>query len=158
MITCTFEDGGKAALRHVCVDALVVRGDEILLVKRATHLLEGNKYCLPGGYLDRDETTIEAVKREVLEETGYEVHNPKLFQMNDNPFRTAEDRQNISFIFLVEIGEQVGVHDHEVQEARWFNLSELPNESDIAFDHADTINLYKQYMTKRFSLPHLTSS
>ena len=72
MITCKFEDAGDALLRHVAVDALVIKNNTILLVKRADFLLEGGKYCFPGGYLDRDETLKEGVLRELQEETGYQ--------------------------------------------------------------------------------------
>lgn len=74
MINCQFENGNKASLRHVTVDSIVLNEnrDSILLVKRASHLSNPNKYALPGGFLGRDENTETAAKREVLEETGYQ--------------------------------------------------------------------------------------
>lgn len=74
MINCQFENGNKASLRHVTVDSIVLNEnrDSILLVKRAPHLSNPNKYALPGGFLGRDENTETAAKREVLEETGYQ--------------------------------------------------------------------------------------
>ena len=71
MINCEFENGNKASLRHVVVDNLVLKDGKILLVKRTGKLLEGGKWGLAGGYVDRDETVKEAAKREILEETGY---------------------------------------------------------------------------------------
>src|SRR5205823_747049 len=56
VIACTFEDGRRAALRHVVVHAVVEQHGTLLLVKRAGHLLEGGKWGLPGVFLDRDET------------------------------------------------------------------------------------------------------
>ena len=74
MITCQFEKGHKANLRHVCVNALVLKDNQVLLGKRGTvkgeKILEFGKWGLIGGFLDRDETLEEGLKREVLEESG----------------------------------------------------------------------------------------
>lgn len=153
MITCKFEDGGTGTLRHVVVDALVIKEGKILLVRRASHLLEGGKLCLPGGYLDRNETTIEGVMREVKEETGYEGVSAILFQLNDNPDRKNDDRKNVSFIYIIEVNEQSHQYDNEVTELKWFSLHELPEEKEVAFDHFETIMLYKKYYTQPFGLP-----
>ncbi len=142
MIKCTFENGGKADLRHVVVDAMVVKDNKILLVKRAPNLLNGNKYGLIGGFMDRDETLKEAVIREALEETGYRVKVKKLLGIVDNPNRKGEDRQNVAFIFLAEAGEKVGSKDRESTQVTWFDLDTLPAEDEFAFDHYELIRRY----------------
>ena len=71
MITCRFENGRSATLRHVVVHAVVERGGALLLVKRAPTLSEGGKWGLPGGFLDRDERLVDGVLRELREETGW---------------------------------------------------------------------------------------
>ena len=65
MITCTFENGRRASLRHVVVHAVVEKDGALLLVRRAPHLLEGDKWGLPGGFLDRDESLSEGILREL---------------------------------------------------------------------------------------------
>ena len=153
MITCSFENGNKAFLRHVAADALVLRGQEILLVKRASKLIEGGKWGLAGGYMDRDETIRETVEREVLEETGYKVENITLFKIIDNPNRPGEDRQNIAFVFFCHALDKVGQADNESDEQRWFDLSALPPESEMAFDHAASIRDYQEYLKSSGSWP-----
>ncbi len=69
MITCFFEDGGKANLRHITV--------------------------------------------------------------NDNPDRPKEDRQN------------------------WVDLDKIPPLDQIAFDHGEHIELYKNYLKNKFPIPLL---
>ncbi|MBI1862750.1 NUDIX hydrolase [Candidatus Microgenomates bacterium] len=149
MITCKFENGNDASLRHVVVDAIVLNAarDSILLVKRAPHLTNGGKYGLIGGFLDRDETIEQAMIRELMEETGYEGIILKRFQIIDSPDRKNEDRQNVTFVFLVEAGQQTGVADNESTEVRWFKFTELPNESEFAFDHFDSVSAYLQTVT-----------
>lgn len=153
MINCQFENGNKASLRHVTVDAIILNDDksEILLVKRASHLSNPNKYALPGGFLDHDETTEEAVLREVMEETGYKAEVLSLFRVNDNPNRPQEDRQNVTFVFLIEAKEKIKNHDKEITNVSWFKLDKLPSEDQFAFDHYENIQMYIEYASHSHS-------
>lgn len=155
MISCQFENGNKASLRHVTVDSIVLNKnrDSILLVKRAPHLTNPNKYALPGGFLGRDETTENAAKREVLEETGYQTLTIGLFRINDNPNRPKEDRQNVDFVYLLEAGEKVATPDDEVSNVVWFKLDSLPPPEEFAFDHYENIELYLKFLQNPFPLP-----
>ncbi|PIP87870.1 hypothetical protein COW80_03470, partial [Candidatus Beckwithbacteria bacterium CG22_combo_CG10-13_8_21_14_all_01_47_9] len=67
MISCIFEGQTNIVhLRHVVVDALVVKDGQILLVKRGPgSYLEIGKWAMPGGYLEMDETAEQAIVREV---------------------------------------------------------------------------------------------
>src|SRR5579859_2595679 len=142
MIKCSFENGHQALLRHITMVAIIVRDHKILLVKRAAHSLEGNKYALPGGYMNRDETLAQGIAREVHEETGYETASSKLFRIVDNPNRTHEDTQNVDFVFVLEIGEKTGKSDDEIQETKWFPLDQLPSDDEMAFDHLESLRAY----------------
>ncbi|MBT4124516.1 MAG: NUDIX hydrolase [Candidatus Pacebacteria bacterium] len=153
MITCQFENKNKNSLRHVVVDNLVIDGNKILLVKRGPKYSEPNKWALPGGFVDRDETTREAAVREILEETGYQSEVVELFRIIDNPNRPKEDRQNISLIYILKPLKKVGESDHEIANTKWFDLNKLPKESDFAFDHYSNIRIYKIHLQNRFQLP-----
>jgi 8-oxo-dGTP diphosphatase len=155
MISCTFENGNQNSLRHVTVGCLVVKDNEILLGKRAEGLLEPGKWCLLGGYANRDETTVETGIRESMEESGWVVRNLRLLRINDNPNRPHEDRQNIDFIYIADAVEKTGEPDWESAEVRWFPLDALPPSDEIAFDHEDSIQLYKKYLVEKFQLPYL---
>src|SRR5258708_9556765 len=113
MITCTFENGNKASLRHVVIDALVLKDDKLLLVKRTEKLLEGGKWALVGGYVERDENLLQTVEREIGEETGYTVKDITLLCIRHNPDRPHEDRENISFVFFCTAVEKKGESDWE---------------------------------------------
>lgn len=156
MITCIFENGRKSRLRHVTIDALGVDRQRLLLVRRSKNLLlEGDKYALPGGFLNRDETLVQGVLRELKEETGYRGRVVSLFRINSRPDRQGEDRQNVTFVFLVEPTKQESQPDAEVQFVRWFALDSLPDPSEIAFDHWETIELYLDYQNSPRPLPIL---
>ena len=139
MITCAFEDGHPARLRHVVVHAVVEREGALLLVRRAEHLLEGGKWGLPGGFVDRDETVAQGALRELREETGWEGRVTGLLRINSRPDRPAEDRQNVAFDFVIEPLRQVGRPDHESSEVAWIPLDRLP---PLAFDHGETVRAY----------------
>lgn len=153
MITCVFEDGGKGLLRHVVADTLVLRDGKILLVKRATRLLEGGKWGVVGGYMDRNETIKQTVAREVMEETGWEVTDLTLLTIIDAPNRPHEDRQNVAFVYFCTATIKTGEPDDESDEQRWFSWDQLPPSEYMAFDHADHLMLYQKYLKEKFSLP-----
>lgn len=159
MITCTFENKDKANLRHICAQAIVVKDNKILLGKRGSckgrKILESGKWGLFGGFLDRDETLEEGVKREALEESGWEIDNLQLFRINDNPDRPAEDRQNVDIIFLAKAIKKVKDSDEEVTELKWFDIKRLPSKEKIAFDFSEHLELYQRYLKQKFKLPIL---
>ncbi len=155
MITCYFENENKALLRHAVVDVLVLIDNKILLVKRNKQLSEGGKWALPGGYVDRDETLKDAVKRETFEETGYRIKDLTLLRIKDTPNRPHEDKQNIAFVFLCTALEKEGNSDWEVDEQKWFGMESLPDEEEVAFDHYNDIKLYLEYKENKTKIPIL---
>lgn len=159
MINCEFEDGGKASLRHAVVDTIIVKEGKVLLVKRGTFngkpILESGKWALVGGFMERDETIKGTAAREALEETGWEIENLELFRIIDMPARPAEDRQNIAFVVVAEAKQKNEARSEEVREMEWFDLDDLPQREQLAFDHADNLELYKKYLKEKFDLPLL---
>src|SRR5215813_11004413 len=118
MIECTFESGSRASLRHVVVHAIVERDGALLLVRRAPHLSEGDKWGLPGGFLDRDETLSGGVLRELREETGWDGRVSALMRINSRPDRPHEDRQNVAFDFVITPLEKISEPDKRVLSRR----------------------------------------
>lgn len=161
MITCYFENNNKAlkGLRHVTVNAIVINNNQILLGKRGTvkgiKMSEAGKWGLIGGFFDRDENLIQAVRREVFEESGCEIGDITLFRINDSPNRPKEDRQNVDMIFSAKLIKQISKQDEEVTHLEWFPLDNLPPLDEMAFDHGEDIQLYKKYHGKNYILPLL---
>lgn len=161
MITCTFENGNVAnpGLRHVTVGAIVLKDNEVLLGLRGTlhgkPILESGKWSLLGGFFGLNENLESAVKREVMEESGWEIADLQLFRINDNPNRPKEDRQNVDMIFTAKAVVQTGKHDEEVTELKWFPLDALPSAEQIAFDHGEDLELYRSYLSTSRPLPLL---
>lgn len=156
MISCFFEDGNKAkiGLRHVTVGAIAVNEKgEVILVKRGPDVPNPGKYSVPGGFFDRDETTQEAVLRELQEETGLDGKIRCLFHINDNPKRPKEDRQNVDFIYVVDVTGGDIKTDWETVSAEWFTKETLPTEEDFAYDHRNIFLKFFEYQENAFPLP-----
>ena len=62
---------------------LVNRGDEILLQNRIKKDWQG--YTLPGGHIEPGESFVDGVIREMKEETGLDIANPKLCGIKQFP-------------------------------------------------------------------------
>ena len=57
----------------------VFNGDDMLLMKRSAHKrVFPNRYNGVGGHIERDEDPLTSAKREILEETGLNVHDLRL--------------------------------------------------------------------------------
>ena len=68
------------------VGALIINdAQQMLLVKRARDPGQG-LLGLPGGFVDAGETAEQALRREVLEETGLEIRDPKLLITYPNQY------------------------------------------------------------------------
>lgn len=153
MITCTFEKGFTAHLRHVVVHGIVEKEGAILLEKRTGDMLETGKWGLPSGFLNRDETAGQGMLRELKEETGWEGEIISLFRINTKPDRPKEDRQNVALDFLIKPIRKTGEPDHESSKVEWIPIDKLLPLEELAFDHGESIGYYLRYRTKPFPLP-----
>jgi 8-oxo-dGTP diphosphatase len=86
------------------VVAVVMIGRGVLLVRRNIQPGFG-KLALPGGFLDAGETWQEGISRELLEETGFDMH-PDLFKLHH--VASATDKKHVLIFgrspFLPNIG------------------------------------------------------
>jgi ADP-ribose pyrophosphatase YjhB (NUDIX family) len=150
MITCTFENGNIASpgLRHVTVNAIVLKDGKVLLGLRKAvpglTMLETGKWALIGGFFDHGENLVQAVRREVMEESGWEIDNISLFRINDKPDRPKEDRQNVDMIFTCNAVKQVGSHDKEVmiRKSKSLNGSRLMHSRQLKISHLIMARIY----------------
>ena len=133
-------------MRPTCVDAVVLEGNNLLLVKRRFDPFKGY-WVLPGGHVENNETVEEAVIREVKEETGVETKIVSLIGVFSSPDR--DPRHNISIAYLcIPTTTNIQTSD-ETSEVRWFKLSDLPD--DVGFDHKDIISKAVEMLRNLFN-------
>jgi 8-oxo-dGTP diphosphatase len=85
----------------VAVDAIILSEDnKVLLIKRTTEPFKG-MYCLPGGYVGKEELLKDAIKREVKEETGLEIDPVAMLGVYDEIKRDPRHR-TITMTYLLD--------------------------------------------------------
>lgn len=68
---------------ELTVLCLITDGDRVLLQNRIKEDWKG--YALPGGHVEIGESFVDAVIREMKEETGLDIKNPKLAGIKQFP-------------------------------------------------------------------------
>ena len=111
----------------VGIGIVVIKGDTVLLVRRGKPPNVG-AWTLPGGAQEIGETTEQAARRELLEETGLEVDTLHFAATVDNIRRDADGRIRfhytiIDFATRWVSGDPVAATD--VTEAAWAPLDAL---------------------------------
>jgi len=102
------------------VMCLVRRGQEILLA-RSPHFPPG-MYSALAGFVEPGESLEQCLAREVLEETGITIANPRYFASQPWPFPHS---LMIAFVADYARGEITPAPD-EIEDAQWFALDRLP--------------------------------
>ena len=111
----------------LAASAAIVRDGKILVVRRARPPANG-LYTLPGGVVEVGETLMEAVAREVREETALEIEPVALAGFRETIVRDADSRVERHFIILCFASRwRAGdlVLNEELSEARWLDPAEL---------------------------------
>lgn len=109
------------------VGAVVVRGEQVLVVRRANPPLQG-QWSIPGGLVEAGETTREAVIREIREETGLIIEPLELIEVFERILRDSDSRVQYHFVVIdylcrIESGESHPGSD--VSEIRWAGFDDL---------------------------------
>jgi ADP-ribose pyrophosphatase YjhB (NUDIX family) len=128
------------------VRAIIIdEAGDILLQRRTDSGLWG----LPGGSVELDETVLEALKREVVEETSLNVIDAEPMGVYCGPnqkfvYPNGDQVQCFAIAFIVKKWEGHPQADHvEGSEMRFFPSSQLPE--NLVPIHRETIKDYTHY-------------
>jgi 8-oxo-dGTP diphosphatase len=116
------------------VDGVIILNGKIVLIKRKNEPYRGS-FALPGGFVEIGETTEEAVKREVMEETGLLIKILKLVGVYSDLSR--DPRGHTVSVAYLAVGKGKPRADTDAADVGCFDPGNLP---ELAFDHQRIIN------------------
>jgi len=111
----------------LAVSAAIFRTGKVLIVRRARKPALG-VYTLPGGVVEAGETLIDALRREVREETAMEIEPIALAGHREVIARDAQGRIERHFVILPFACRWISGEpklNEELDEARWLAATDL---------------------------------
>lgn len=141
------ENGHQYYLRHLSVDCVIFGFHENELRVLLLKWKDDGPWCLPGGFVQKEETVEESVHRVVKQRTGLDNIFMKQFHVFSNPDRDKKKMQfpyatkdgwlmerfiSIGFYALVEFSKVSPEADAFSSECAWWDIHSVPK---MVFDH-----------------------
>lgn len=127
----------------VAVDAVVFgydpeKGISILLIRRKYEPFQ-KSWALPGGLVGTDESLEDAVRRELLEESGVDVNYLEQLYSFGKPDRDPRNRVvTVTYFGLVRPSDYQLSAQTDAEDVAWHSIDQIPK---LAFDHKTIIDL-----------------
>lgn len=147
-----FKQEAGYATPKVDVRGAVFKDGKVLLARERAD----GCWSLPGGWADVNDPPSVAVIRELREETGFEVRCTKLAAVLDRDMHYNEDRRpfhSYKLMFLCEIVGEAGALDHDIIDARFFPVGDLPPLSP-----SRTLPMHIELLFKHHQTPSLPTA
>jgi ADP-ribose pyrophosphatase YjhB (NUDIX family) len=115
--------------------AIVLDDDGKVLLGRRAIEPYFNAWDAPGGFVEEDEHPLDALRRELLEETGLEIEPVEFLGIWMDRYEgdsTAETTLNLFWTARILAGEPRAADD--VSELGWFEPDKLPPDDELAFE------------------------
>lgn len=111
--------GEQAIITVLC---MIYRDDEILLQDRVAENWPGVTF--PGGHVELHESFVEAIKREMKEETGLDIDTPRICGLKQ---LQSEDGERYVILLFKTDSFSGELSSSKEGEMRWVKRSELKN-------------------------------
>lgn len=110
---------------EVTVGAVIINPDNKILLCKSHKW--NNKYVIPGGHIESGEKMEEALKREILEETGLNIFDIELLSIKESIYNESfyEDRHFIFIDFICKTDSYDVFLNEEAEEYVWVKLDEI---------------------------------
>lgn len=127
--------------------ALIEKEGRFLLVKETKESAK-NKWNHPAGWIDLEENIIDAVKREVKEETGFDFEPQNILGIYILVKQELNDLHHaIKIIFTGSIKEEQGEYmSDEISELKWFSPKEIEEMDSNTLRDKDIKTMIKDYL------------
>ncbi len=113
------------------VSGILIKNDRVLCVR-----INNNKFfCLPGGHVELNEDTIDAIIREFKEETGIDVYVKRLLYVVENFFDSNNVKcHELGFYYLLDTKDNININnftkiewDNTYLEFKWLDINSIAN-------------------------------
>ncbi len=132
---------------HVTVAAIIKRNDQYLLVKEKAS--SGDiVFNQPAGHVELKESLIDAIVREVMEETGLDFLPTALIGTYlISPAANGKTYLRFCFVGGVNDTQQASPQDPEILDALWFTLEEITRMSKKELRSALVLQCLNDYLS-----------
>lgn len=137
---------------------------KVLLIERGEHPHKG-RWALPGGFIDlkRDKDLDATAMRKLREKTGVDVSYLEQLQGFGSAVRDPRGwSATFAYFALIDAQGVTLSHGAGSSAAAWVAVSDLPERGDLAFDHAEIVEVALQRLRTKVeysSLPvHLLAA
>lgn len=129
----------KAEMAELTVLCLIEDGNRLLLQNRVKNDWKG--YTFPGGHVEQGESFVDAVKREMKEETGLDILNPRLVGIKQFPRKDGKYEEGRYIVLLFKANHFSGeVVSSEEGEMEWIDRNRL-DEIETVEDFKDLLKV-----------------
>jgi len=122
----------KLPKRHGVV-GVVLREDQLLVIRRSQNVRAPGKYCFPGGHVEAGETHAEALTRELHEELGATV-------VSSRPLWSNVTRWNIELNWrqaFLSADSAIVPDQVEVESAQWLTIPQIRGMNGVLSSNLD---------------------
>ncbi len=106
---------------------------KFVLLHRLPHKPDGDTWGLPSGKVEINESDIDALRRELYEETGYEAQDEEIELLGERDFVSPRG-DTVTFVsFSVKLTKphEVIVEEAAHSEYKWLSAEEADTRSDL---------------------------
>ncbi len=134
----------------VGVGVVVIKDGKVLFLKRIGAHGEGT-WCYPGGHLEFKESPFDAAIREVMEETGLHVNNPRFLCITNDIFQ--EEKHYITIFVAVDYagGEARIMEPDRSTEIGWFSFGNFPRQLFLPVENMVSGNCFPKDWREKIS-------